>query len=257
MTTKLQREVQMAEYLGEVSKAKFVRIAQSAQERDFSKIVDFLKRKNIKKLFHFTHISNLESILISGIRTRQFLELSNSAFQATDPNRLDRFTESISFSIGEPNRQLLPHKNSTFEHKLVLLEVSANSLLTQNFAAFPSNAASGHFQSEIMNNPDRYVGIRALEGLYLNRDLRNKANLPIDVPTDSQTEILFFEPISPEKIQKIHISSHFPLVMRPTVEKLRLSSTTPVFEVICKCGLFNIWEGPFRRYNIGWEDNGQ
>jgi hypothetical protein len=215
-----------------------------------------LKRKAIKKLYHFTHIANLESILLNGIRTRQYLEFSEIKYQVTDLDRLDNFTESISFSIGEPNRLLLPRKNFDFENQLVLLEVSANTLLTQNFAAFPSNAASGHFQKKILENPERYVGIRSLEGLYLNKDLRNKERLPIDVPTDTQSEVLFFQPIDAEKIQKIHIPANFPLVMRPTVDKLRSDPNGPNFELVCECGLFNRQETGFRRYDIGWESNG-
>jgi len=247
----------MSEQLDADSKVNFVNLALNSQKNDFSKIVSFLRRKNITKLFHFTHISNLDSILNNGIETRMYLESSAYAFKATDPFRMDRFTESISFSIGEPNRLLLPLKNAESENQLVLLEVSANSLLTQNFAAFPSNAASGFFKNEIINNPNRYVGIRALNGLYLNGPLRNEAKLPVDVPTDTQAEILFFDSIAPSKIQKIHISPLFPLAMRATVEKMRSQSAEPLFEFVCKCGLFNRSVGPFRKYSPEWEEYGQ
>jgi len=247
----------MSELLDSVSKENFIDLASKAQRNDFSKIVNFLKQKNISRLFHFTHVSNLESILDIGIETRMFLELSAFSFQATDPIRMDRFTESISVSIGEPNRLLLPLKSLDSEHQLVILEVSANSLLTQNFAAFPSNAASGVFKSEILNNPARYVGIRALVGLYLNAPLRNEARLSLDVPTDTQAEILFFDSIAPSKIQKIHISPLFPLTMRSTVERLRSQSEGPLFEFVCECGLFNRSEGPFRKYSPEWEEYGK
>jgi hypothetical protein len=246
----------MSEILDEASKKAFLAIARTAQVRDFGRIADFLKRKGIKKLFHFTHISNLESIMIDGLQTRHYLNKSQKNYQATDKDRLDNFTESISFSIGEPNRLLLPRKIHDFSSQLVLLEVSANSLLTQNFAAFPSNAAGGYFQKEILGNPERYVGIRGLEGIYLNRELRNKARLPIDVPTDTQSEILFFDQIAPDKIQKVHIPSTFPLNARATVDKLRSEEDSPQFELVCECGLFNRQEPVFRRYDIGWESNG-
>jgi hypothetical protein len=246
----------MSVNLDETSKRAFINKARTVQERDFGRIADFLRRKGIKRLFHFTHISNLESILLNGIRTRQYLDISQTSYRFSDSDRLDNFTESVSFSIGEPNRLLLPRKNIDFENHLVLLEVSANSLLTQNFAAFPSNAAGGYFQSEVLNNPERYVGIRGLEGLYLNKDLRNIARLPIDVPTDTQSEILFFEPIDAKKIQKIHLPARFPLEMRPTVDMLRSNPDGPHFELVCDCGLFSRQETVFRRYDIGWETNG-
>lgn len=246
----------MSQNLDYKAKKDFISTARTAQVRDFQNIADFLRRKGIKRLFHFTHIRNLESILLDGIRTREYLDASEMSYQVTDPDRFDNFTESISFSIGEPNRLLLQRKNFEFENQLILLEVSANSLLTQNFAAFPSNAAAGHFQSEIQNNPNRYVGIRGLEGLYLNKELRNKTRIPIDVPTDTQSEILFFQPIAPEKIQRIHISGNFPIVMRPTVDKLRTIDDGPQFELACECGLFDRQASGFRRYDIGWESNG-
>ena len=240
-----------------VAKIKFINSTSVAQKKDFSKIVSFLKRRNITKLFHFTHIKNLESILSNGFQTRKFLDSNLYQFQATDPHRLDGFPESISFSIGEPNRLLFALKSFDFENQLVLLEVSANSLLTQNFAAFPSNAASGFFKEKIVNDPERYMGIKSLEGLYLNNALREKARLSSDVPTDTQSEILFFDEISPSAIQREHLPSHFPLVMLPTVQKLRSASEPTLFELRCECGLFDRQEGPFRRYNIGWEENGQ
>jgi len=246
----------MTEHLDEASKKEFINLARTAQLKDFGKISDFLRVKGIKKLFHFTHISNLQSILLNGIRTRQYLDLSETSYQITDPDRLDKFTESISFSIGEPNRLLLPQKIFQFENQLVLLEVSANSLLTQNFAAFPSNAASGYFRSEIINNPERYIGVRGLQGIFLNSDLRNQAKLPIDVPTDTQAEILFFQPIAPDKIQKIHIPPSFPLAMRPIIDKLKSYEDFPRFELVCECGFFKRIEGIFRKYNIEWEANG-
>jgi hypothetical protein len=250
-------EEMMNENLDLAAKVKFIDSASEARKRDFSKIVSFLNRKNITKLFHFTHITNLESILSNGFQTRKFLDSNLNQFQATDPHRLDGFPESISFSIGEPNRLLFARKNYDFENQLVLLEVSANSLLTQNFAAFPSNAASGFFKEKIVNDPERYMGIKSLEGLYLNIDLREKARLSSDVPTDTQSELLFFDEISPNAIQRVHIPSHFPLVMLPTVHKLRLASEPSLFELRCECRLFDRQEGPFRRYSIGWEENGQ
>ena len=246
----------MTDSLGVSFKIEFIQSASRMQKQDFSKIVSFLKRKNITKLFHFTHITNLESILNNGFQTREFLDSNNYQFEATDPHRLDGFPESISFSIGEPNRLLFARKSYDFENQLVLLEVSANSLLTQNFAAFPSNAASGFFKEKIVNDPERYMGIKSLEGLYLNIDLREKARLSSDVPTDTQSELLFFDEISPNAIQRVHIPSHFPLVMLPTVQKLRLTSEPTLFELRCECGLFDRQEGPFRRYDLGWEDDG-
>jgi hypothetical protein len=239
-----------------IQKQEFVAKARKAQQSEFSKIAKFISRKGIKRLFHYTHISNLESILAGGLRTRHLLDSTKSIYKATDPDRFDGFSESISFSMGEPNRLLLPEKNYEFGHKLILLEVSANTLLTQNFASFPTNAASGYFQNEILNDPGRFIGTRGLEGMFLNKKLRDEARIPIDVPTDPQSEILFFDSIPSSLILRIHISQNFPADSVSILKLLNLQTNAPNFENPCQCGLFKRWDGVFRRYNIEWEDNG-
>lgn len=246
----------MSEYLDEVSKLEFIEMARKTQVVDFSKIANFLKQKNVRSLFHFTHISNLDLILTRGLKTRSYLNSKALTFQATDPDRLDRFTESISFSIGEPNRLLLPEKNSKFGQQLVLLEVSANTLLTQSFAAFPTNAASGVFKSEILNNPERYLGIRGLNGMYQNVKLRDEARIAKDLPTDTQSEILFFDSIPSSLIQKIHTPPNFPAESSLVFDPIKLGKHFPEIENPCACGLFKRQTGIFRRYDIGWENNG-
>ena len=246
----------MSEYLDETSKLKFIELARKTQVTDFSKIANFLKQNNVKSLFHFTHISNLDLILTRGLKTRNYLNSKGLVFQATDPDRLDGFTESISFSIGEPNRFLLPEKNFKFGQQLVLLEVSANTLLTQSFAAFPTNAASGVFKSEILNNPERYLGIQGLNGMYQNVKLRDEARLAKDLPTDTQSEILFFDSIPSSLIQKIHTSPNFPVESSLVFDSIKLRNRFPELENPCECGLFKRQEGIFRRYDVGWENNG-
>ena len=242
--------------LSEEVKKGFTANAKFAQKNDFQKIANFILRRTIAHLFHFTHVNNLDSIFSDGIRTRQYLEKESIAHHVTDKDRLDGFKESISFSVGEPNRLLLPEKSFQQNHELVILEVSANALLTQNFAAFPSNVASGYFQSEVITNSARYVGIRGLQGLFLNENLRREAKLSSEVPTDTQAELLFFENIDIQRIQRIHISGRFPTESREKIDALRVKFKLKQIEFSCECGLFERITGPFRRYNIGWENNG-
>jgi hypothetical protein len=246
----------VSEYLDEVSKLKFIEMARKSQVSDFSKIANFLKQNGVTSLFHFTHVSNLELILAKGLRTRSYLNSKASVFQATDPDRFDEFTESISFSISEPNRFLLPEKNSKFGQQLVLLEVSANTLLTRSFAAFPTNAASGMFKSKILDNPERYLGIRGLKGMYQNKRLRDEARLSKNLPTDTQSEILFFDSIPSSLIRKIHTSPNFSADSRSAFDSIKLGKRFPILEDPCQCGLFKRQAGIFRRYDVGWENNG-
>jgi len=237
-------------------KKSFIHDASTARSKDFSEIAHWLKRRRITKLFHFTHIDNLESILRDGFQTREYLDSNLKIYTPSDHDRLDGFTESLSFSIGKPNSLLLPEKNLKSDFKLVLLEVAANNLLTQNFGAFPSNAANGYFQEILSKDKTRFVGVTGLKGMYLNEDLRKKAVLPIEEPTDPQSEILFFDSIESSKIIGVHISEWFPETEREKFTKIISNYPDLKRDYICKCGHFIRWNGIFRRYSISWENNG-
>jgi hypothetical protein len=237
-------------------KKSFIEDAAEARAQDFSEIAEWLRRRKITKLFHFTHINNLDSILRDGFQTRQYLDSKLQNYTPSDHDRLDGFPESLSFSIGKPNSLLLPEKNSKSDYKIVLLEVAANNLLTQNFGALPSNAANGYFQEILSKDKTRFVGVKGLKGMYLNEDLRKKASLPIEEPTDPQAEILFFEPIESSKIIGVHISERFPESEREKFTKIISDYPNLKRDYVCKCGHFARWNGMFRRYSISWENSG-
>ena len=237
-------------------KESFIEDATESQARDFSEISQWLIRRKITKLFHFTHIDNLDAILQTGFQTRQFLDLNSQSYTPSDHDRLDGFLESLSFSIGRPNSLLLPEKNFKYEHKLVLLEVAANNLLTQSFGALPTNAANGYFQEILSTDKSRFVGIRGVQGMYLNEALRKKASLTIEEPTDPQAEILFFEPIENSKILGVHLSERFPESAREKFTQVIADFPNLKRDYACKCGFFTRWNGLFRQYNIDWEKNG-
>lgn len=242
--------------LTDEQKLFFIQEAADARAKDFSQISQWLRRRKITKLFHFTHIDNLDSILHDGFQTRHYLDFNLQRYTPSDHDRLDGFPESISFSIGKPNSLLLPEKNFRYGHKLVLLEVAANNLLTQSFGAFPSNAAKSYFQKILSTNKSRFVGIKGLQGMYLNEELRKRASLPIEEPTDPQAEILFFEPIASTKVIGVHLSERFPESEREKFTKIIIDFPRLKCDYACKCGYFVRWNGPYREYNVGWENNG-
>jgi hypothetical protein len=237
-------------------KKAFIKDASEARVKDFTEIAQWLKRRKITKLFHFTHIDNFESILRDGFQTREQLDFNLQSYTPSDNDRLDGFLESVSFSIGKPNTLLLSDKNFKNNHKMVLFEVAANNLLTQNFGALPSNAAKGFFQEILGTDKSRFIGIRGLKGMYLNEELRKKAFLPIEEPTDPQAEILFFEPIESQKILGVHLSERFPEAERNRFTRIVSDFPNLKRDYICKCGYFTKWSGPYRQYSIGWENYG-
>jgi hypothetical protein len=139
---------------------------------------------------------------------------------------------------------------------MVLLEVAANNLLTQSFGALPSNAAKAYFQEILRTDKSRFVGIKGLQGMYLNEELRKSARLPIEEPTDPQAEILFFEPIESSKILGVHLSERFPESEREKFTQVIADFPNLKRDYSCKCGFFTKWSGQYRQYNIDWEKNG-
>ena len=242
--------------LDDVTRKAFIVKAKKQQQADFAPIERFIRRRSIKRLFHFTHVTNLGSILEEGIKPR--LELSNASkgYEQCDPDRHDGFLEGFSVSLSKPNTFLFSQKSIEKAFKLVVLEIAANSLLTQSFVAFPTNAANSTSTDGVKKNPNRYLGFQGISGLFLENSFRARLRLPDNEPTDLQSEILFFETIEPVKIRKIHIPSNFPVESRKEIEDLKGRFPKLDLELVCKCGILEPWTGEFRRYSPHWETNG-
>lgn len=235
-----------------------IKSGTEAVKRDFSAINNEITRRKIRKLFHFTHSKNIQSIIEHGLQTKSHLNKNSIAFIDTDKDRLDGIAESISFSIGMPNTYLLSVKNPKFDQNLIILEIAANNLLTQPFAAFPSNAAKKNwFSKDDYQKLERYVGIRGLKGMYLNPKLRKECAIPSDQPTDVQAEVLFFETIASKTILRVHISKNFPENERDHIRSLISQGNFPSVHADCDCGIFDRRSGPMRIYSSDWENNGE
>jgi len=242
--------------LDDMARQAFIIQAKNQQKSDFTSIERLIRRRGITKLFHFTHVSNLGSILEEGIRPRLELFKSSKNYEQCEPDRYDGFLEGFSVSLTKPNAFLFSQKSKEKTFKLVVLEIAANSLLTQSFVAFPTNAASSTSTDGVKKKPERYLGFQGISGLFLEETFRKKLRLPDNEPTDPQSEILFFETIEPLKIRKIHITSNFPVDSRPMIEGLKVKYPQIEFDHVCKCGILEPWSGEFRKYSSGWEIDG-
>lgn len=243
--------------LDDATRQKFIVRAKSQQQTDFSQIEKLVRRRGITKLFHFTHVDNLESILIYGIKSRCELGIEDRGYEKTDPDRYDGFLEGFCVSLSKPNVFLYNTKARETSFNLIVLEIAANTLLTQSFVAFPTNASDSTSRNGVKNNPDRYLGYQGLSGLFLGKSFRNKLRLSENEPTDLQSEVLFFESIDPSKIIKIHVPPKFPVNSRPKIDEIRSKNPKMPFEYVCTCGILDSWSGEFRKYSIEWEKDGK
>ena len=88
-------------------------------------VFDSSKCKNIDAIYHFTHKSNLSSILEYGILTRTNLNNMNLRYAFNDQMRLDGVLDSISLSFSHPNfKMFYKYRKQTSDDDWVVLKIS-------------------------------------------------------------------------------------------------------------------------------------
>ena len=150
-------------------------------------IQDTIFRHNLTKIYHFTSLSNLPSILKNGILSKDQLVKQQIEFEQNDNLRLDNMTDFISCSLEYPNNKLL-YKNKYSLHKdYCLIEIDID-ILNHVFSACSTTNAASKSGKNIMS-------ISYIERLF---NLPRPKSLPINFPTDEQAEILIksFIPLS-------------------------------------------------------------
>jgi len=179
-----------------IAKQKFI--------EDKQRIGNALNGFKIKNILHFTHITNLVSILTNGLKSVQDLNTQKIMHHRTDSERYDQIYQGICCSLAYPNIWMLNRKLGPEIENYVILELMENTLMLQHFAAFPGNAATGFLKADACTNPEKYVGIEGLRRMFLNKPLRKIEAVPKHVPTDLQSELIFFNSISTDRIRSIH-----------------------------------------------------
>jgi len=87
-------------------------------------VFDSNKCKNINAIYHFTHKSNLASILEYGILTRTNLNNMNLGYAFNDQMRLDGVLDSISLSFSHPNfKMFYKYRKQTGDDNWVVLKI--------------------------------------------------------------------------------------------------------------------------------------
>lgn len=209
---------------------------------------NYLKEREIKSLFHFTHIDNLSTILRHGLLGPKTLKDLEIPFINTDQYRIDSIENGLSMSVSEPNRFMLSKKirNSELGADLVLLEIDPVYLSSLSFLAFPTNAASRKIREYRSLNRRKFSEALDLELLFNNLGIRNKFNLAKNIPTDPQSEIMIIEDYPASSIKKIHfqISNN-----KESVKKIR--------DVLKEILVFNtiLIEQESEYFNNVWHDN--
>ena len=208
-------------------------------EKERSLIADFLEKRGIPSIFHFTPIENLASILERGISSKQKLMDQDITFKTTDDLRLDGLASGICFSISNPNLGLLRQKRSLAQNSMAVLECATHTILSFPFIAFPGNAASSTFAGDKTENFHRYIGIEGLKNLFLNQDIRTKNRIALHEPTDNQSEIIFLKTISHDRILKIHIPNEVDATLQKFIAEIDRTTISSDFHQPCDCKFFS------------------
>lgn len=184
--------------------ANLEKLAKQICSDDHSKVSEFLENRSIRNILHFTHISNLISILTNGLKSLEIIEKARIIKKSHDIGRYDEIRQGIFCSIAYPNIWMLNGKKNINPQEYAILEIMENALFLQHFAAFPGNSARNELKTHAEENLNQYVGVTGLRRMFLNKDLRSKQNVPKNEPTDLQAEIIFFNELNPDRIRKIH-----------------------------------------------------
>ena len=155
--------------------------------------------RNLTKLYHFTAVENIASILRYGILSRKVLEERCINYIANDDMRLEHRLSHINCSLEYPNNTLLWKYKSNSNNEFCLFEIDIQILKDRQWAkCCPFNAA-------------KYAGgmilqIKDIEELFYEP---RPATLPPNFTTDKQAEVLIYKIIPLKYINRIIFQNDF------------------------------------------------
>ncbi|WP_071059072.1 DarT ssDNA thymidine ADP-ribosyltransferase family protein [Pelistega sp. MC2] len=176
----------------------------SAKARAIKNIVH---KRGIRQLVHFTPVTNLSSILVNGLLTREVLEDSPIlTFDFNIPKRLASYPNSISLSVMHPNQNMFSNYRYKKGGDWVVIELDPSILWEEKCSFYPCNASG---TTEVMNkeNTNRHTA-SAFREMFHKED--RAYYLQDNDPTDEQAEVLVFtEQISVNKFLRINAENHW------------------------------------------------
>ncbi len=178
-----------------------------------SKIENFLDKRRIKNLYHFTDIKNLKSIILNGLQSVASLSEKGIVFKKNDDSRADGELDHISVSISKINSKVLnAYVNSCRIEHAVIVEIDSSILyehsLYQNHIFCQTNAATkesfkGRGSICLFKMFDEEVEYKLSNG-NINKYNRKTQNLKLNEPTTPQAEILINKEITVNFIKRIY-----------------------------------------------------
>lgn len=155
---------------------------------------DTYRALSIPFLCHFTHVSNLVSIIQNGLVPIKHENSSILTRHTNDQARYDNRLKATSLSVGIPNEKMLSkyrRKNGLWDYVVLALDPT---LIWRKTCAFcPHNAADRRVSKTPLES---LIGPEALDRMFGEDNWSNR-------PSDPQAEVLIFGVIEPKWIQGI------------------------------------------------------
>ncbi len=177
-------------------------------------IRNFLKKRKISYLTHFTRIENVRSILRYGILPRAVVcgNKSLSAAKVSDRGLPDAWARMVPFNLSFPDYKLFTEIEGTDLSKCVVILIDAKVLCDYPFCFFPD-----HSENFINHAPapnlvlTEGLSIKEFKALFNDLDdvKRDALDLESYYPTSPRTELLSFFPIPPAYIAQICFTSEY------------------------------------------------
>ncbi len=191
-----------------------------------------VQSRDIKNVWHFTRLSNLESILNEGLIPRSELEQRENPPAFNNEYRLDMQRDAISCSIEHPNYKMFYGLRQQYpEEKWVVLALKSDVLWEKDCAFCVENAASNNVTCIPIESRKGVDTFNRLFDEIGSKPSRKELGIPDACPTNPQAEILIFGPVEPKYIIGAVCQSK-------AVEK-ELKSAFDGFEFLYHDGLFS------------------
>jgi len=164
-------------------------------------------KRNVDRLFHFTPVDHLDSILEFGLMTPESCDLLDTGMTPNDKERLDN-EDAICLSVEWPNWKLYWKFHLVKEDRpWALIQIEHRVLWEKNVCFNNTNAADASMSSQSFKA--RQGKAKFLE-MFDDYGLKKRADLkiPDNFTTNHQAEVLCLDSIDPEYFTAIHLNNY-------------------------------------------------
>lgn len=162
------------------------------------------ERRNIDRLFHFTPVEHLDSILQHGLLTPKACAARSVAYKANDGARYDG-QDAICLSIEWPNWSLFWsfRQRDTSRH-WAILQLQHRVLWEKRVCFNTTNAADNSMSGQTFQSRQ---GVHKFLELFSDHGQKSRADLkiPDHYTTNPQAEVLCIDNIEPTYISDVHL----------------------------------------------------